>query len=263
MFEIGPSLREARERRGLAYSQVEADTAIRSRYVRALEEEEFSILPGPTYTKGFLRTYADYLGMDGQLFVDEFNSRHHDPRRDFDQPIASRPRSRPQQRRQRRESHLVMIVLAAIVAVTSMIFLVALKRGPHTAPPIAPITSTQQHTQTTQTQTQTTGSSSTGTSTKTIPTSFTVTLVASAPSWVGITRSTKTVLSTHGTDLTAYTIDPSVDSTVKFVSRVPVKMQVGSPGNLTVSVNGKPAPLPKNLASGAYVRIDATGVSPA
>ena len=45
MFEIGTSLREARERRSLSYSQVEADTAIRSRYIRALEDEEFHILP--------------------------------------------------------------------------------------------------------------------------------------------------------------------------------------------------------------------------
>ena len=80
MFEIGSSLREARERRGLSYGQVEAETAIRTRYIRALEDEDFHILPGPTYTKGFLRAYAEYLGLDGQPFVDEFNSRHHDPR---------------------------------------------------------------------------------------------------------------------------------------------------------------------------------------
>ena len=80
MFEIGPALREARERQQLSYSQVEEGTKIRSRYIRALEEEDFAVLPGPTYTKGFLRAYADYLGLDGQLFIDEFNSRHHDPR---------------------------------------------------------------------------------------------------------------------------------------------------------------------------------------
>ena len=80
MFEIGPALREARERQQLSYSQVEEGTKIRSRYIRALEEEDFAVLPGPTYTKGFLRAYADYLGLDGNLFIDEFNSRHHDPR---------------------------------------------------------------------------------------------------------------------------------------------------------------------------------------
>ena len=66
MFEIGPALREARERRGLAFGDVEADTAIRTRYIRALEEEQFHVLPGATYTKGFLRAYAEYLGLDGQ-----------------------------------------------------------------------------------------------------------------------------------------------------------------------------------------------------
>ena len=85
MFEIGPALKEARERRGLAFGDVEADTAIRTRYIRALEEEQFHVLPGPTYTKGFLRAYAEYLGLDGQLFIDEFNSRHHDARAPQDQ----------------------------------------------------------------------------------------------------------------------------------------------------------------------------------
>src|SRR6478672_1080426 len=144
MFEIGPALREARERRGLAFGDVEADTAIRTRYIRALEEEQFHVLPGPTYTKGFLRAYAEYLGLDGQLFVDEFNSRHHDPRREGDRPIYPNPRSRPQQRRrQRRESNVVMIVLAAIVAVSALIFL-ALRFPPNQpqAPPVTPSTPT-------------------------------------------------------------------------------------------------------------------------
>ena len=137
MFEIGSSLREARERRSLSYGQVEADTAIRTRYIRALEDEDFHILPGPTYTKGFLRAYAEYLGLDGQPFVDEFNSRHHDPRAAVEhQPITSRPRSRPQQRRrQRRESNLIMIALAAIVAVSFLVVL-ALRFPPQPTAPV-------------------------------------------------------------------------------------------------------------------------------
>src|SRR5919197_5626866 len=75
MFEIGSSLREARTRRGLALSDVERDTRIRTRYLTALEEERFDALPGPAYAKGFLRTYADYLGLDAQQFVDEYDSR--------------------------------------------------------------------------------------------------------------------------------------------------------------------------------------------
>ena len=56
-------------------ASVEADTKIRGKYLQALEDERFEVLPGETYVKGFLRTYAEYLGLDGQLYVDEFNSR--------------------------------------------------------------------------------------------------------------------------------------------------------------------------------------------
>ena len=101
MFEIGSALREARERRGLSYSQVEEGTKIRARYLRALEDEDFGVLPGATYSKGFLRAYADYLGLDGHLFIDEFNSRYHDPRNDDDRPIY--PPSRRTPSRHRRE----------------------------------------------------------------------------------------------------------------------------------------------------------------
>ena len=75
MFQIGSSLRDARVRRGLELSQVEGDTHIRPRYLQALEDERFDLLPGEAYTKGFLRTYADFLGLEGERFVDEYNSR--------------------------------------------------------------------------------------------------------------------------------------------------------------------------------------------
>ena len=75
MFEIGNSLREARARQGLDVAQVELATKIRGKYIRALEEEQFDSLPAEPYVKGFLRTYADFLGLDGQLYVDEYDSR--------------------------------------------------------------------------------------------------------------------------------------------------------------------------------------------
>jgi len=67
MFEIGNSLRAARIRQKLELSQAEGDTRIRAKYLRALEDERFELLPGSAYAKGFLRAYADYLGLDGQL----------------------------------------------------------------------------------------------------------------------------------------------------------------------------------------------------
>lgn len=75
MFEIGSSLREARLRQKLELSQVEHATHIRAKYLMALEDDRFEALPGTAYAKGFLRTYADYLGLDGPRFVDEFNAR--------------------------------------------------------------------------------------------------------------------------------------------------------------------------------------------
>src|SRR5512133_3645174 len=76
MFEIGNSLREARLRQHLDFPEIEQATKIRGKYLRALEDEQFEILPAQTYVKGFLRSYAEYLGLDGQLYVDEFNSRY-------------------------------------------------------------------------------------------------------------------------------------------------------------------------------------------
>ena len=57
-------------------TEAEADTKIRGKYLRALENEEWRLLPGPTFVRSFLRTYGDYLGLDGRLLVEEFKLRH-------------------------------------------------------------------------------------------------------------------------------------------------------------------------------------------
>ncbi len=75
MVEIGGALRAARERRGFGLVEVERQTHIRERYLVALEEERFELLPARAYAKGFLRVYADFLGIDGGLIVEEFNAR--------------------------------------------------------------------------------------------------------------------------------------------------------------------------------------------
>ena len=75
MFQIGDSLREARTRRGLSAADVQTGIRIRERYLTALEEEQWQMLPGEAYTKGFLRTYAEFLGLDGELYIDEYNAR--------------------------------------------------------------------------------------------------------------------------------------------------------------------------------------------
>ena len=75
MFEIGNTLREARVRRNLTLQQVEEDTKIRVKYVQAMENEDFDVMPGATYVKGFLRTYSGYLGLDPEVILGEYRSR--------------------------------------------------------------------------------------------------------------------------------------------------------------------------------------------
>jgi cytoskeletal protein RodZ len=116
VFEIGNSLRDARVRQGLELSELEIQTKIRAKYLRALEEEQFELLPGDSYVKGFLRTYAERLGLDGQLYVDEYNSRF---ALSEEPVVSSRPGRRSRQARA--ESHAVLVALVGIVAVTVLV----------------------------------------------------------------------------------------------------------------------------------------------
>lgn len=71
-MEIGSILRQAREAKGLTLEQVEEETKIRLRYLAALEEENFALLPGRFFARSFLRTYARYLGLDAETLVARF-----------------------------------------------------------------------------------------------------------------------------------------------------------------------------------------------
>lgn len=69
---VGTILREARNRRKVELSEVEAATRIRLRYLRAIEDEEWDVLPGGFYTRGFIRTYAAFLSLDGERLVEDY-----------------------------------------------------------------------------------------------------------------------------------------------------------------------------------------------
>jgi transcriptional regulator with XRE-family HTH domain len=115
---IGETLREARMRQRLDIADVEDRTKIRAKYLRALENEEFGMLPGPTFVKTFLRTYAEMLGLDPHVLVEEYRAgfeRDDEIEQPFGPPaVAGRdrrhgPRMGP--------GSLVLLVLVAIVAV--------------------------------------------------------------------------------------------------------------------------------------------------
>ena len=119
MFDIGSSLRDARLRQNLDFPELEERTKIRPKYLRALEDENFDILPAPTYVRGFLRSYAEALGLDGQPFVDEYNSRF--TVGEDDAPL--RARRVPVQRHDRgpRESRMAAVALVAIAIATALV----------------------------------------------------------------------------------------------------------------------------------------------
>jgi hypothetical protein len=124
VFEIGSSLREARLRQGLDLNELEQGTKIRAKYLRALEDEEFDLLPAPTYVKGFLRSYAEYLGLDGQLYADEYTSR-------FDvgdeEVVLPRRSARPP-RGVQVQSRVLVLTLLGIAAVAALV-IIAWKTG--------------------------------------------------------------------------------------------------------------------------------------
>ncbi|MGH2489692.1 MAG: helix-turn-helix domain-containing protein, partial [Candidatus Limnocylindria bacterium] len=67
---LGQTLRAAREAKGWDVARAERETRIRSRYLVALEEGHYRDLPGSVYTRGFVRNYAQYLGLDPDLCLD-------------------------------------------------------------------------------------------------------------------------------------------------------------------------------------------------
>jgi hypothetical protein len=133
VFEIGNSLREARLRQSLDFPEIEQGTKIRGKYLRALEDEQFDVLPAQTYVKGFLRSYAEYLGLDGQLYVDEYNSR-------FvvgEEEPQSRPRrSASPSRGVQVQSRVVLLTLLGIVSVTALVIVAWTRGEPQTVTPV-------------------------------------------------------------------------------------------------------------------------------
>jgi hypothetical protein len=94
MAEIGVTLRETRMRARIDVSEIEAQTKIRAKYLRALENEEWDLLPGPTFVRSFLRTYAQALGLDDKALVDEYRRLYEQPSELDHQPpaMAGQPR---------------------------------------------------------------------------------------------------------------------------------------------------------------------------
>lgn len=222
MFEIGASLREARVKRGLSPADVHKAIRIRDRYLQALEEERWELLPGDAYVKGFLRTYADFLGLDGNLYVDEYTSRfaQHE-----DRPLTPQPLTRKESGASR--SVGVVRPLIAIALIVAIVGVAAwrLDRGSNKATP------------------PTTGQSTTGQTTTTttkhrkqhpiaLPT-HAVLVAARGACWLEVRRG-----GAHGPLLYENTLPQGRKLPVKLTSGQ-VWVSIGNPPALDVRLGGK------------------------
>jgi cytoskeleton protein RodZ len=116
MADIGTTLRETRIRARIDISEVEARTKIRAKYLRAIENEEWDLLPGPVYVKSFLRTYGEFLGVDTRTLLDEYKRRYERPAEQDLRPITARSRERRRRRPRLGPIGAVVLVLAGVLA---------------------------------------------------------------------------------------------------------------------------------------------------
>lgn len=123
---VGTILREARNRRKLELSEVEAATRIRFRYLRAIEDEEWDVLPGGFYTRGFIRTYASFLGLDGDRLVGDYRESVEPWHRSAEAPQSQTASGDPSSGS--RGIALAALVVTAVIAV-AVIAIVAIPSG--------------------------------------------------------------------------------------------------------------------------------------
>jgi cytoskeleton protein RodZ len=123
MPEIGETLRETRMRRRIDMTEVEAATKIRAKYLRALENEEWDLLPGPTFVKTFLRTYAEYLDLDPRLLVEEYRQRFERPTTQDLTPFRPNRSAGRQRQRQRRPIGPFVVIGLGILIVLGALYI--------------------------------------------------------------------------------------------------------------------------------------------
>ena len=125
MESIGEKLRLARERNNLTIDQVARETHVAKRFLKGLEDEDFSVFPGETYAMGFLRNYAEYLGLSPEELIGIYrNIKIQEQPLPMSELLDSRPKLPP--------LRLILIAAAAILILALAAFLIyrAATRGP-------------------------------------------------------------------------------------------------------------------------------------
>ena len=148
MPDIGATLREARMRQRIDITEMEVQTKIRAKYLRALENEEWDLLPGSTYVKSFLRTYSEALGLDARALVEEYKLRHEGLGDGELRPIRPPTGRERQRQREPRSAPRGLLLGLVLVAVLAALFLIG--RGGGDEDPESPAVATMPRTETQQ-----------------------------------------------------------------------------------------------------------------
>jgi cytoskeleton protein RodZ len=230
---IGEALRSAREAQGKSVEDAAAATRIRPSYLEALEQEHFEQLGGNVYAKGFLRSYANFLGVDPAPLLEAYRAQERPDAPLFEHaPTAIRGQASGR----RGPTWLaVAIVCVSIILVVSLWSLLRPSPDPTNAqPPFAPEPAT--------TAVGSAGTSTPPTTTRPVPKGVTVTVRYTAPSWTKVTADGE--VSFEGT--------PGPDERRTFRAKRSIELILGAPAKVTLTVNGKDLGVPDR--SGAIWR---------
>jgi cytoskeleton protein RodZ len=129
--EIGRYLEQKRKERGLSLEEVEHATKIRKRYLTGLEREDYAMLPDAVYVRGFLKTYANYLGLDGEALSQQLKSMRKprrerginyntSPESDFEEPLIA-PSGLGGTQKRRISTSAIVTLLVALLALAAVI----------------------------------------------------------------------------------------------------------------------------------------------
>jgi len=142
MADIGTRLREARMRAKIDINEVEVRTKIRAKYLRAIENEEWDLLPGEVYVKSFLRTYGAFLGLDTRQLIDDFRQQYERPSDHELRPIAPPGRDRDRVSRGRMLPPWLIIGAVLIVVIVALFAVGKLTGGSNPPPATHPVATT-------------------------------------------------------------------------------------------------------------------------
>lgn len=227
MFEIGSTLRQARQRLGVSVEEAGRATRIRVRYLQALEDERWHLLPGRAYGKAFLREYCDFLGLDAELLVHAFTAAY-PPEEEAEIVVRGLP---PAQRFRVRPVH---VSVAGMIVLAFAAFRVGGDEptaGPVLATPQAAAAPTPARRESRKTPKR-----------KPKPAHVLVLRATEGASWLDVRRG-----AAAGAQLFYGTLDRG--RTLRLPLKNGIWFRVGAPDNLRATANGRPLRLPGDTAN--------------